>query len=89
MGLFDSAVLAGELTPRMLDEIGDQGGGALPTGINQQRPGWLASYQLLVNLLYSQLPLLGVSPPQYYYLCWAIAETVDEVTGRLGRLATS
>jgi hypothetical protein len=89
MGLFDSAVLASELTPRMLDEICDRWDGALPVGINEHPPGWLTSYQLLLNLLYSQLPLLGVSPPRYYYLCWAIAETVDEVTGWPSRSATS
>jgi hypothetical protein len=79
MGLFDSAVLADELTPRTLDEINDRRGGGLPLGINEQLPGWFTtSYRLLLNLLYAQLPLLGVSPRQYYYLCWAIAETVDE-----------
>jgi hypothetical protein len=81
MGLFDSAVLAGELTSRTLDEISDRRGGALPWGVSDERPGWFASYQLLLSLQYAQLPLLGVSPWQYYYLCWAIAETVDQVTG--------
>ncbi len=88
MGLFDSAVLADELTPQTLDEINDRPGGALPEGINEQPPGWFTSYRLLLNLLYAQLPLLGVSPRQYYYLCWALAETVDEVTGRLRRSAS-
>jgi hypothetical protein len=81
MGLFDSAVLAEELTPQTLDEISDRAGGARPLGFNDEQPGWFTSYRLLLNLQYAQLPLLGVSPRQYYYLCWAIAETVDEVTG--------
>lgn len=55
------------------------------TGINDRPPGWFTSYRLLLNLLYAQLPLLGVSPRQRYYLCWAIAETVDEVTGESWR----
>lgn len=81
MGLFDSAVLAGELTPQTLDEISDGADGALPLGVNDERPCLFTSYRLLLSLQYAQLPLLGVSPRQYYYLCWAIAETVDEVTG--------
>lgn len=108
-GLFDSAVLAGSLTPETLDEINGRPGGALPenmgppgapdakpnpsefhkvvdsSGINDRLPGWFTSYRLLLNLLYAQLPLLGVSPRQRYYLCWAIAETVDEVTGESWR----
>jgi hypothetical protein len=87
MGLFDSAVLASELTPRALDEMSDTPGVALPAGIGEQPPGWLPSYQLLLNLLYAQLPLLGVSPSQYYYLCWALAEIVDDVTGLARRSA--
>lgn len=54
-------------------------------GINEHPPGWFISYRLLLNLLYVQLPLLGVSPRQRYYLCWAISETVDEVTGESWR----
>ena len=55
------------------------------SGVNEQPPGWFLSYRLLLNLLYVQLPLLGVSPRQRYYLCWAIAEVVDEVTGESWR----
>jgi hypothetical protein len=42
---------------------------------------WFASYRLLINLFYQQLLLLDVSPLHRYYLCYAIAETVDEVLG--------
>jgi hypothetical protein len=89
MGLFDSAVLADELSPQTLDEISDRRGGGLPLGVNDEQPGWFTSYRLLLSLQYAQLQLLGVSPRQYYYLCWAIAETVDEVAGWLGQSATS
>jgi hypothetical protein len=109
MGLFDSAVLAGSLTPETLDEINRMPGGALPenigppgapdakpngsefyrivesAGMNDQPAGWFTSYRLLLNLLYMQLPLLGVSFWQRCYLCWAIAETVDEVSGEMWR----
>ena len=40
-----------------------------------------SSYRLLLDLLYTQLPLLGVLPTRRYYLCWAIAEIVDEMAG--------
>jgi hypothetical protein len=109
MGLFDSAVLAGTLTPETLDEINGQPSGepqvnmgppgaadATPTksefhrtvdssGINDRVSGWFTSYRLLLNLVYAQLPLLGVSPRQRYYLAWAIAEIVEEVTGQSWR----
>lgn len=53
---------------------------------------WFASYRLLINLFYQQLLLLDVAPLHRYYLCYAIAETVDEVLGeswsdRLSRAA--
>ncbi|MFH9710105.1 hypothetical protein ACH4MW_15435 [Streptomyces luteogriseus] len=42
---------------------------------------FFAAYRLLTNLFYQQLPLLTVSPMQRYYMCFALAETVDEVLG--------
>jgi len=51
------------------------------SGVNDDPPEWFASYRLLVNLFYQQLPLLGVSPMHRYYMCYAIAETVDDVLG--------
>lgn len=42
---------------------------------------WFAGYRLLVNSVYAQLPLLGVSPLQRAFTCWAIAEAIDEVEG--------
>lgn len=43
--------------------------------------GWFTAYRLLINLFYSRLPLLGVTPIQRYYLCFAIAECTDQVFG--------
>ncbi|GAB2956858.1 hypothetical protein GCM10023080_015280 [Streptomyces pseudoechinosporeus] len=42
---------------------------------------FFAAYRLLTNLFYQQLPLLTVPPMQRYYMCFALAETVDEVLG--------
>ncbi|MEU7021258.1 hypothetical protein ABZ990_11470 [Streptomyces sp. NPDC046203] len=53
--------------------------------VADRTPAWFASYRLLINLFYSRLPLLGVTPVQRYYLCFAIAETVDEVYGESWR----
>ena len=55
------------------------------SGLAERSPGWFVSYRLVLNLLYSQLPLLGVSPRQRFYLCWALAEVVDEITGETWR----
>jgi hypothetical protein len=43
---------------------------------------FFAPYRMLTNLFYQQLPLLTVSPLQRYYMCHAIAETVDELLGQ-------
>ncbi|TFE24694.1 hypothetical protein E0F15_21100 [Frankia sp. B2] len=51
------------------------------SGVIAEPPQWFASYRLLVNLFYQQLPLLSVSPLHRYYVCYAVAETVDEVLG--------
>lgn len=64
------------------------------SGVTDGPAQWFASYRLLVNLFYSQLPLLGVPPMHRYYLCHAVAETVDQVLGetwqeRLDRLQQS
>jgi hypothetical protein len=51
------------------------------SGVIADPSKWFASYRLLVNLFYQQLPLLTVSPMQRYYMCYAIAELVDDVLG--------
>ncbi|MFI1245788.1 hypothetical protein ACH4TY_03640 [Streptomyces anulatus] len=51
------------------------------SGVIASPPQWFASYRLLVNLFYQQLPLLGVPPMHRYYFCFAVAELVDDVLG--------
>ena len=51
------------------------------SGVVDDPSQWFAAYRLLINLFYHQLPLLTVSPLQRYYMCYAVAETVDEVLG--------
>lgn len=51
------------------------------TGAIDNPPSWFAAYRALLNLLYEQFVLLGLPPLHRYYLCYAIAETVDEVDG--------
>lgn len=42
---------------------------------------FFAAFRLLTNFFYQQLPLLTVSPMQRYYMCFVLAETVDDVLG--------
>ncbi|MFD0060262.1 hypothetical protein [Streptomyces sp. NPDC056690] len=51
------------------------------SGVVADPSRWFAAFRLLTNLFYEQLPLLTVSPMQRYYMCFAIAETVDDVLG--------
>ncbi|WMD09356.1 hypothetical protein [Streptomyces sp. FXY-T5] len=51
------------------------------SGVISTPSPFFAAYRLLTNLFYQQLPLLTVSPMQRYYMCFALAETVDEVLG--------
>lgn len=62
------------------------------SGVIADPSKWFAAYRLLINLFYQQLPLLTVSPMQRYYMCYAVAELVDDVLGeswrdRLARLS--
>lgn len=43
---------------------------------------WFAGYRVLVNAVYAQLPLLGVSALQRSFGCYAVAEAIDEVLGQ-------
>ncbi|MFE9451712.1 hypothetical protein [Streptomyces sp. NPDC006739] len=54
---------------------------AAESGVIDNPPPWFASYRMLINLFYQQLPLLTVSPIQRYYMCYALAETIDQVLG--------
>jgi hypothetical protein len=51
------------------------------SGVIDDPPAWFAGYRLTINLFYQLLPALDVSPVQRFYLCHAIAETVDEMFG--------
>lgn len=77
LGLFDGAVLSGSLTARTLYEITD-GPDAAPSD-PMGSPRQFLSYRLVLDLLYVQLSLLGVSPADWRYLCWAITEVTGEV----------
>lgn len=52
------------------------------SGVTEQAGDWFAAYRMLVNCVYTQLPLLGVSPVQRAAGCWAVAHAVDDVLGQ-------
>lgn len=70
-----NTVPAGDIPHTAFHRAVDEAG--VTAGLTQ----WFASYRLLVNLFYQQLPLLAVPPLQRYYMCYAIAELVDDVLG--------
>ncbi|MEU5580549.1 hypothetical protein ABZ791_35530 [Streptomyces huasconensis] len=93
-GLFEASAVHGETTPALLDSLAgvqDDAGEEEPrsafhtavaeAGVTDRSAPWFLAYRLMINLFYRQLPLFGVSPMMRYYLCHAIAETVDDVTG--------
>ncbi len=49
------------------------------SGVIDTPPAWFAGYRLTINLFYQLLPALDVSPVRRFYLCHAIAESVDVV----------
>lgn len=51
------------------------------TGRTDEAGRWFAGYRLLVNAVYAQLPLLGITPMQRAFTCFAVAEAIDEVEG--------
>lgn len=55
------------------------------SGVVDDPPVWFTGYRMLTNLFYQQLPLLTVSPLQRQYLCYAVAELVDEALGETWR----
>lgn len=62
------------------------------SGVTDDPGQWFAGFRLMINLFYRQLPLLGVTPAQRYYLCYAVAGAIDEAHGetwqqRLNRIA--
>ncbi|MBV2153691.1 hypothetical protein [Kitasatospora sp. SUK 42] len=55
------------------------------TGVTSDPGAWFTTYRVLVNLFYQQLPVLDVSPLTRLYLCLAVSESVDRLTGRSWR----
>jgi hypothetical protein len=51
------------------------------SGVIDAPPAWFAGYRLTINLFYQLLPALDVSPVRRFYLCHAVASTVDAVFG--------
>jgi hypothetical protein len=51
------------------------------SGVIDETPEWFDAYRLTINLFYELLPALDVSPIQRFYLCYAIAQSVDDVFG--------
>jgi hypothetical protein len=49
--------------------------------INDWQPYWHVAYRLIVNVVYSALSCLGVTPLQRYYLCFGLSSAADEVLG--------
>ncbi|MGH9126019.1 MAG: hypothetical protein ACRDZ8_15030 [Acidimicrobiales bacterium] len=49
------------------------------SGVIDRTPPWFAGFRLTINVFYQLLPVLDVSPVQRFYLCYALAETVDAV----------
>lgn len=95
-GVIDEAVRRGELTNALVDAAATGGGrpnnnghpdtefhqAVYGSGVTDAAGEWFAGYRFLVNRVYSQLPLLGVSPLARAYGCWAVSEAIDEVTGQ-------
>jgi hypothetical protein len=52
------------------------------SGRTEEAGPWFAGYRLLVNAVYSMLPLLDVTPIHRIYACLAVAEAVDELLGQ-------
>jgi hypothetical protein len=51
------------------------------SGVIDEPPAWFAGYRLTINLFYQLLPALDISPVRRFYLCHAVASTVDAVFG--------
>jgi hypothetical protein len=51
------------------------------SGVIAETPEWFPAYRLVINLFYELLPALDIRPVQRFYLCHALAESVDAVVG--------
>ncbi|MHA6765683.1 hypothetical protein [Streptacidiphilus sp. PAMC 29251] len=50
-------------------------------GLARRQPYWHIGHRMLLNVLYSALSCLGVTPLQRYYLCFGISSAADELLG--------
>jgi len=51
------------------------------SGINEWQPYWHVAYRLIINIVYSSLSCLGITPLQRYYLCFGLSCAADEILG--------
>ncbi|MFC1432251.1 hypothetical protein ACEZDB_16505 [Streptacidiphilus sp. N1-3] len=67
---------------------------ARTSGVSDRQPYWHIAHRLLLNVLYTSLGCLGVTPLQRYYLCFGVSSAADALLGedwsqrleRIGRL---
>ncbi|MEZ0090961.1 hypothetical protein [Streptacidiphilus sp. EB129] len=51
-------------------------------GLNEHEPPyWHIAHRLLLNVLYSALSCLGITPVQRYYLCFGVSSAADLILG--------
>lgn len=51
------------------------------SGLRDRQPYWHIAHRMLLNVLYSALGTLGVTPIQRYYLCFGISSAADALLG--------
>jgi hypothetical protein len=51
------------------------------SGVIDELPPWFAAYRLTINLFYQLLPALDLSARHRFYLCHALAGSIDAVFG--------
>ncbi|MBY8883681.1 hypothetical protein K7472_02320 [Streptomyces sp. PTM05] len=56
-------------------------GAARQSGLNDRQPYWHIANRLLLNVLYTALSSLGITPVQRYYLCFGVSSAADELLG--------
>lgn len=51
------------------------------SGLSDRQPYWHIAHRLLLNVLYTALSCLGVTPIQRYYLCFGVSSAADALLG--------
>ncbi|QMU78097.1 hypothetical protein GXW83_22755 [Streptacidiphilus sp. PB12-B1b] len=54
---------------------------ARQSGLSDRQPYWHIAHRMLLNVLYTSLSTLGITPVQRYYLCFGISSAADELLG--------